>query len=213
MRDLETSLCVGHYLGKYVCMYTQPESASPLGRGGMRPPGLPWFGGLRQNNYHVSDGSRWGAVCDGTQLALEGTLRNRGGGTGWRLRLSGRPGRADTRTLTLVSDTPTLRHTDRGDLSSLSDQNERICSLVTQRGGTGPEGPGPPFGTYPAPDFQVSSVKLFHLHLFFYKFSSNVCLGGFAGSEPSLNIACCAGPDPTTRSRNSSAMAEFYPNV
>ena len=48
---------------------------------------------------------------------------------------------------------------------------------------------------------------------FFYKFSSNVCLGGFAGSEPSLSIACCAGPDPTTRSRNSSAMAEFYPNV
>ena len=45
------------------------------------------------------------------------------------------------------------------------------------------------------------------------KFSSNVCLGGFAGSEPSLSIACCAGPDPTTRSRNSSAMAEFYPNV
>ena len=49
--------------------------------------------------------------------------------------------------------------------------------------------------------------------VFFYKFSSNVCLGGFAGSEPSLSIACCAGPDPTTRSRNSSAMAEFYPNV
>ena len=48
---------------------------------------------------------------------------------------------------------------------------------------------------------------------FFYKFSSNVCLGGFVGSEPSLSIACCAGPDPTTRSRNSSAMAEFYPNV
>ena len=48
---------------------------------------------------------------------------------------------------------------------------------------------------------------------FIYKFSSNVCLGGFAGSEPSLSIACCAGPDPTTRSRNSSAMAEFYPNV
>ena len=34
-----------------------------------------------------------------------------------------------------------------------------------------------------------------------------------AGSEPSLSIACCAGPDPTTRSRNSSAIAEFYPNV
>ena len=51
------------------------------------------------------------------------------------------------------------------------------------------------------------------LKTFFYKFSSNVCLGGFAGSEPSLSIACCAGPDPTTRSRNSSAMAEFYPNV
>ena len=33
------------------------------------------------------------------------------------------------------------------------------------------------------------------------------------GSEPSLSIACCAGLDPTTRSRNSSAMAEFYPNV
>ena len=33
---------------------------------------------------------------------------------------------------------------------------------------------------------------------FFYKFSLNVCLGGFAGSEPSLSIACCAGPDPTT---------------
>ena len=48
---------------------------------------------------------------------------------------------------------------------------------------------------------------------FFNKFSSNVCLGGFTGSEPSLSIACCAGPDPTTRSRNSSAMAEFYPNV
>ena len=47
----------------------------------------------------------------------------------------------------------------------------------------------------------------------FYKFSSNGCLGGFVGSEPSLSIACCADPDPTTRSRNSSAMAEFYPNV
>ena len=45
------------------------------------------------------------------------------------------------------------------------------------------------------------------------KFSLNECLGGFAGSEPSLSIACCDGPDPTTRSRNSSAMAEFYPNV
>ena len=41
---------------------------------------------------------------------------------------------------------------------------------------------------------------------FFLQFSSNVCLGGFAGSEPSLSIACCAGPDPTTRSRTSSAM-------
>ena len=40
----------------------------------------------------------------------------------------------------------------------------------------------------------------------FKKNSSNVCWGGFAGSEPSLSIACCAGPDPTTRSRNSSAM-------
>ena len=49
--------------------------------------------------------------------------------------------------------------------------------------------------------------------LFIYKFSSNVCLGRFAGSEPSLSIACCAGPDPTTRSRNSSVMAEFYPIV
>ena len=50
--------------------------------------------------------------------------------------------------------------------------------------------------------------------MFFLQFSSNV-LGGFAGSEPSLSIACswCAGPDPTTRSRNSSAMAEFYPKV
>ena len=48
---------------------------------------------------------------------------------------------------------------------------------------------------------------------FLNKFNSNVCLGGFAGSEPSLSIACCAGPDPTTRSRNFSAMAEFYPNV
>ena len=47
----------------------------------------------------------------------------------------------------------------------------------------------------------------------FFHFSSNVCLGGFAGSEPSLSIACCAGPDSTTRSRNSSALAEFYPNV
>ena len=46
-----------------------------------------------------------------------------------------------------------------------------------------------------------------------YLFSSNECLGGFAGSELSLSIACCAGPDPTTQSRNSSAMAEFYPNV
>ena len=43
--------------------------------------------------------------------------------------------------------------------------------------------------------------------LFLNKFSSNVCLGGFAGPEPLLSIACCAGPDPTTRSRNSSAMA------
>ena len=63
-------------------------------------------------------------------------------------------------------------------------------------------------------------VKLYHLTSagfrqifdFLYKFSSNVCLGGFAGSEPSLSIAC-AGPDLTTRSRNSSAMAQFYPNV
>ena len=31
--------------------------------------------------------------------------------------------------------------------------------------------------------------------------------------SPALSIACCAGPDPTTRSRNSSAMAEFYPKV
>ena len=36
--------------------------------------------------------------------------------------------------------------------------------------------------------------------IFLNKFSSNVCLGGFAGSEPSLSMACCAGPDPTTRS-------------
>ena len=49
--------------------------------------------------------------------------------------------------------------------------------------------------------------------LFFYNLVRMFCLGGFAGSEPSLSIACCAGPDPTTRSRNSSAMAEFYPNV
>ena len=48
--------------------------------------------------------------------------------------------------------------------------------------------------------------------IFLNKFSSNVCLGGFAGSEPSLSIAC-AGPDPTTRSRNYSAMAEYYSNV
>ena len=43
----------------------------------------------------------------------------------------------------------------------------------------------------------------------FYKFSLNVCLDGFTGTEPSLSIAYCAGSDPTTRSRNSSAMAEF----
>ena len=48
--------------------------------------------------------------------------------------------------------------------------------------------------------FKINLVRMF-------------CLGGFAGPEPSLSIACCAGPDPTTRSRNSSAMAEFYPNV
>ena len=63
----------------------------------------------------------------------------------------------------------------------------------------------------------VSSLVFFTLReigpFFKNKFSSNVCLGGFAGSEPSLSIACCAGPDPTTRSRNSSAMAEFYSNV
>ena len=29
----------------------------------------------------------------------------------------------------------------------------------------------------------------------------------FTGSEPSLSIVCCAGPEPITRSRNSSAMA------
>ena len=39
---------------------------------------------------------------------------------------------------------------------------------------------------------------------FFHIFSWNVCLGGFAGSEHSLSIACCAGRDPTAR--NSSAM-------
>ena len=37
-------------------------------------------------------------------------------------------------------------------------------------------------------------------------------MGGFAGSGPALSIACCADPDPTTRSRNSSSMAEFCPN-
>ena len=37
--------------------------------------------------------------------------------------------------------------------------------------------------------------------IFSYKISSNVWLGGFAVSEPSLSIACCAGPDLTTRSR------------
>ena len=56
-------------------------------------------------------------------------------------------------------------------------------------------------------------IVLVTMSRFFYKFSPNVCLGGFAGLEPSLSIACCAGPDPTTRSRNSNAMAEFYPNV
>ena len=72
----------------------------------------------------------------------------------------------------------------------------------------------------PQPTYQIwtQSVKPFLIYEYrrtllycccFYKFSSNVCLGGFAGSEPSLSIACCAGPDPTTRSRNSRAMAEF----
>ena len=37
-------------------------------------------------------------------------------------------------------------------------------------------------------------------------------MGGFAGSGPAISIACCADPDSTTRSRNSSSMAEFCPN-
>ena len=73
-------------------------------------------------------------------------------------------------------------------------------------------------------NMQVVSVNISHISLYvtlvnlshirvtspksvYLKFCSNVCLDGFTGSEPSLSIACCAGPDPITRSRNSSAMA------
>ena len=58
----------------------------------------------------------------------------------------------------------------------------------------------------------IKCHSVYYVTFLFYEFNWNVCFGGFAGSEPSLSIAC-AGPDPTIRSRNSSAMAEFYPNV
>ena len=37
-----------------------------------------------------------------------------------------------------------------------------------------------------------------HLQRTLKKISLNVCLGGFTGSEPSISIACCTSPDPTT---------------
>ena len=62
-------------------------------------------------------------------------------------------------------------------------------------------------------EFTYDEIKRLDSTNFFNTFSSNVCLGGFAGSRAFTKHNFCAGPDPTTRSRNSRAMAEFYPNV
>ena len=61
--------------------------------------------------------------------------------------------------------------------------------------------------------FAICLTQMVYWYAFFINLVRMFDGADLRDQRPALSIACCAGPDPTTRSRNSSAMAEFYPKV